>query len=67
MAKQEKYVFGFKISAPAERALLHHGYDTIEKLFAASDEELLALHGVGEKGVRLLREEQARRTGSQPL
>ena len=45
--------FGF--ARPAERALLAAGYDTVEKLIAASDAELLALHGVGPQAIRLLR------------
>jgi hypothetical protein len=56
--------FGFKLSKPAERALLGAGYDTPAKLFAATDEEMLALHGVGKKGMRLIREEQARQARS---
>ncbi len=44
---------------PAERALRGAGYDTLAKLAAASDVELLALHGVGHTAVRRIRQHAA--------
>ncbi|WP_150268494.1 helix-hairpin-helix domain-containing protein [Paenibacillus tepidiphilus] len=44
------------LSQPALRALAHAGYRTLEQLSAVSGSELLKLHGMGPKGVRLLRE-----------
>lgn len=47
------------IGKPATRALLAAGITTLAAAVARSDEELLALHGVGPKAVRLLREAAA--------
>jgi hypothetical protein len=55
-----------RLGRPAERAFLAAGYDTVEKLAAASDRELLALHGVGQKAIRLIREAQAKAQRSTP-
>lgn len=35
------------LSAPARNALLHNGIDSIEKLAAYTEKEILKLHGVG--------------------
>lgn len=35
------------LSNPARNALLHYGIDTIEKLAAHTEKEILALHGIG--------------------
>ena len=51
-----QYGFPQGLSQPATRALLHAGYDTLEKVAPLSDKELLALHGMGPKGVRIVRE-----------
>ncbi|THV26202.1 helix-hairpin-helix domain-containing protein [Glycomyces paridis] len=44
------------VSAPATRALAAAGITTLDAAAALSDRELLALHGVGPKAVRLIRE-----------
>ena len=49
---------GVQIGRPASGALLDAGYRTLADLPADLD-ELLALHGVGPKAVRLLRQAQA--------
>ncbi|MFT4037302.1 MAG: helix-hairpin-helix domain-containing protein [Thermomicrobiales bacterium] len=41
-------------SKPAARALVAAGYRTLEDLSSASERELLALHGMGPKGIRQL-------------
>lgn len=51
---------GVKIGRPATGALRHAGYRTLEELPAVL-EDLLALHGVGPKAVRLLSEARAGR------
>jgi len=43
------------IGSPATRALAGAGLTTLARVAALSDAELLALHGVGPKAVRLLR------------
>ncbi|MFB9907059.1 DNA-binding protein [Allokutzneria oryzae] len=50
-----------KTSEPATRAFLLAGYTRLEDFTGVSAEELLALHGVGPKAVRLLREALAER------
>ena len=42
-------------SQPFVRALLAAGITTVGAAWARSDAELLALHGVGQKGIRMLR------------
>ena len=49
---------GVQVGRPASGALLDAGYHTLADLPADLD-ELLALHGVGPKAVRLLRQAQA--------
>lgn len=44
------------IGRPATRALTSAGITTLAKVAALTDAELLALHGVGPKAVRILRE-----------
>jgi hypothetical protein len=46
---------------PARRALAHIGCTTYEQLAGFSRAELLAIHGVGPKAVRVLGEELAAR------
>ena len=41
---------------PAQRALAGAGYNHLEQLTKATEKEILALHGMGPKAVRLLRE-----------
>ncbi|MFO7169919.1 MAG: DNA-binding protein [Chloroflexota bacterium] len=50
-----------KISSPARRALTAAGYTRLEQLTRVSEAELLKLHGMGPKALRLLREELAAR------
>lgn len=44
-----------KLSAPAHRALENAGYRTIEDLSRITEQQLLALHGVGPKVLPELR------------
>lgn len=45
-----------KIGRPANRALLTIGVTTLDGVAAMGEAELLALHGVGPRAIRLLRE-----------
>ncbi|MGN6032442.1 MAG: hypothetical protein ACTHQE_12350 [Thermomicrobiales bacterium] len=49
------------IGAPARRALAAIGVTTLEQLPAQTAAELLALHGVGPKAIRLLGDQLAER------
>lgn len=49
------------IGAPATRALHGAGYTRLEQLAAVSEAELLKLHGVGPRAIRILREALAER------
>jgi hypothetical protein len=49
------------IGNPARRALAEHGITTLEQLPAHSTKELLALHGVGPRAIRLLTDQLAER------
>ena len=44
------------LSKPAQRALAGAGYSRLEQLTHVSEKEILALHGMGPKGIRQLRE-----------
>lgn len=46
-----------KIGAPAQRALASVGITTLKQLTAVTEAELLMLHGMGQKAVRILHEE----------
>lgn len=48
--------FPEKLSQPALRALASAGYSTLGQLTKVSEAEIASLHGMGPKGVRLLRE-----------
>lgn len=48
--------FPLQLSQPALRALESAGYTRLEQLTAVSEKELQALHGMGPKGIRMLRE-----------
>ncbi|WP_413452603.1 helix-hairpin-helix domain-containing protein [Georgenia phoenicis] len=50
-----------RIGRPATNALLERGVTSLEQVAAMSERELLALHGVGPRAVRLLREALAAR------
>lgn len=45
-----------KIGAPATRALAEAGYTRLEQLAGVSEAELMKLHGMGPKAIRILRE-----------
>ncbi|HEU4327270.1 MAG TPA: hypothetical protein VFS21_29295 [Roseiflexaceae bacterium] len=45
-----------KLGMPARRALEVAGYTRLAQLTAVSEKELLKLHGMGPKGIRILRE-----------
>ena len=49
-----------RVGAPARRAFDAAGFNTLEELLAADEKELLALHGVGPRAIRILREEVGR-------
>lgn len=44
------------MGAPARRALAHVGYHRLDELRGATEAEIAGLHGMGPKGVRILRE-----------
>ncbi|MHA7965420.1 helix-hairpin-helix domain-containing protein [Paenibacillus sp. CAU 1782] len=44
------------ISRPAQRALAEAGYLKLEQFTKVSEADVLKLHGVGPKGIRILRE-----------
>ena len=48
-----------RIGTVARRELAHHGYTRYEQLPGASAAELLRIHGVGPKAIRILSEELA--------
>ena len=48
-------------SQPAVRALEAAGYSRLDELTRVTEKELLALHGMGPKGIRMLNAELARR------
>jgi predicted flap endonuclease-1-like 5' DNA nuclease len=47
---------GKAIGGPATRALVGAGITTLAQVAAVTDAELLAMHGVGPRAVRILRE-----------
>lgn len=49
------------IGRPATRALVLAGYRDVQSLTRIPESELLRLHGVGPKAIRILREELAAR------
>ncbi|NLG55435.1 MAG: hypothetical protein GX542_07270 [Rhodococcus sp.] len=49
------------IGKVARRELAVHGYVTYADLTGTSEKQLLAIHGVGPKAIRILREELASR------
>jgi DNA-directed RNA polymerase alpha subunit len=48
-----------KIGGPFNAALTEAGYTHLEQLTEVTAAELLKLHGVGQKGIRMLREAMA--------
>ena len=57
----EESPFAGIVSRPAQRALAAAGYTTLEELTHVTEEDLLALHGFGPKGIRTLNEQLAKR------
>lgn len=45
-----------KISVPAQRALANAGITHLEQLTTVSETDILKLHGVGRKGITILRD-----------
>lgn len=45
-----------KLGAPANRALEAAGYDRLEQFTEVTEADLLKLHGVGPKAIRILNE-----------
>lgn len=45
-----------RLSNPARNALLHKGIDTVEKLSAYTEKEILKLHGIGKASLPVFRE-----------
>ena len=52
--RKPKKVFSL-LSAPARRALEHHGIQTVEELSKYSEKEILKLHGMGPASLPKLR------------
>ncbi|MCE0554457.1 RNA polymerase alpha subunit C-terminal domain-containing protein [Bacillus thuringiensis] len=52
--RNQKKVFSL-LSAPARRALEHHGIQTVEELSKYSEKEILKLHGMGPASLPKLR------------
>jgi hypothetical protein len=44
------------LSQPALRALFHAGYTRLAQLTKVTEKEIAALHGMGPKGIRMLKE-----------
>lgn len=53
--------FPHAVGRVAKRALASHGFTTYAHLAGTTRGELLAIHGIGPKAVRILAEELARR------
>jgi DNA-directed RNA polymerase alpha subunit len=53
--KQPEGGFLAKLSSPARNALLHEGIDTLQKLSAYTEKEILSIHGVGPASLPTLR------------
>ncbi|MEW6153059.1 MAG: helix-hairpin-helix domain-containing protein [Actinomycetota bacterium] len=49
------------VGRPANAALVHLGITTVEQLADLTEDEVLAIHGVGPKAVRALAAELAKR------
>ena len=44
------------MSQPSLRALFHAGYKRLNQLTKATEKEIAGLHGMGPKGIRILKE-----------
>lgn len=55
--QERKPASGFlsKLSAPARRALEHHGITTLQQLATYSEKEILQFHGIGPASLPVLR------------
>ncbi|MEV0679019.1 hypothetical protein AB0I60_21125 [Actinosynnema sp. NPDC050436] len=53
--------FPHRIGKVARRVLALNGYTRYEQLTATTAKELLKIHGMGKKGIAILREELAQR------
>jgi predicted flap endonuclease-1-like 5' DNA nuclease len=53
--------FPRRIGKTARRALAEHGYTRYEELTETTPKELLEIHGMGKRGIEILREELAHR------
>lgn len=51
-----EHEFPRSIGKPAQRALLTAGYQQLQDLTSATEQELLSLHGFGPKALGILRE-----------
>lgn len=56
MTDESPTEFPREIGAPARRALALNGYSTFDQLTGVTAADLLSLHGVGPKAVRILSE-----------
>ena len=56
--QEKKPADGFlsRLANPARNALLHVGIDSLEKLAAHTEKEILKLHGMGPKSIPVLKE-----------
>lgn len=45
----------YVLTAPAQRALLHYGIDTLEKIATYTEKEFRQLHGVGAQNISILK------------
>jgi hypothetical protein len=56
MTEAPEHDFPRSIGRPATGALLHAGHTRLDQLAGVPERDLAALHGVGPKALRLLRE-----------
>jgi hypothetical protein len=56
MSKTEKPTADFlsQLSAPARRALENNGIDSLEKLSACTEKQILQFHGIGKSAIPIL-------------
>lgn len=59
--KQTSSPWPLGLSNPAINALEHAGYHTLEQLTTVTEKTVLGLHGMGPKGIRILRAALAER------
>lgn len=57
--EKQEHDFPARLGRPATGALLAAGYTRMQQLTTVTAREILALHGMGPKGIRILREELA--------